>query len=158
MGILAGLILVGVQINQNSDLTRAALFSQYQDSWVSLDQSLQSENFAATKAKVLDTPNELTTAEMLEMHGYMFTFVDQLHRVDGLQKMGVFPADFRQSLVAAIQDGFGNSYARAWWEVTKGGAAPEVVFLVDEVLAQMSANSDLDNIRQIREKIASQGT
>ncbi len=66
-GGLAGLILVALQIQQNTVLVRAELVSNASDAWINIDASKQSENFASVLAKSIVNPQELTTAESLEL-------------------------------------------------------------------------------------------
>lgn len=61
IGILLGLILVGLQIQQSSHLTRGALFfSSHIDGWQAIDLSDKSENFSKTFAKAVLEPERLT--------------------------------------------------------------------------------------------------
>ena len=64
--------MVGFQIQQNSELTRAAMYSEWQDGWIEVDGSLQSEGFSTVLARSIETPENLTTLEMLEIHGICF--------------------------------------------------------------------------------------
>ncbi len=96
-GLLGGLVLVAIQINQNSDqlsqthqLTRAELLSNQHDAWIEIDASKQSENFAKVLAKSIIKPDELTASEILELDGYLFTYLDQLMRDRELYIVGVF--------------------------------------------------------------------
>lgn len=59
-GVLAGLILVALQIQQNTVLVRAELVSNASDAWINIDASKQSENFASVLAKSIVNPQELT--------------------------------------------------------------------------------------------------
>ena len=89
-GVIFGLILVALQIQQNTVLVRAELVSNASDAWINIDASKQSENFASVLAKSIVNPQELTTAEILELDGYLFTYIDQLDRDRDLYNLGVF--------------------------------------------------------------------
>ncbi len=68
--VLAGLILVALQIQQNTVLVCAELQSNVSDAWINIDASKQSESFAIVLAKSIVEPQELTAAEILELDGY----------------------------------------------------------------------------------------
>ena len=155
VGILIGLVLVGIQIQQNTELTRASLLSEYIDSWATLDQTLQSENFAVTKARAIYTPQELSNSEMLEMHGHMYTIVDQIRRVIALNQLGMFDEEVVQTLEAVVRDGFGNHYSRAWWGVErKEFGENEITQLIDRVVAEMPEDQDLRDLEAIRKSLS----
>ena len=52
IGILVGLVLVSLQIQQSSHLTRAALFATHMDGWLAVDLSDKSENFSNASSAV----------------------------------------------------------------------------------------------------------
>ena len=68
-GVIFGLILVALQIQQNTVLVRAELVSNASDAWINIDASKQSENFASVLSKSIVNPQELTTTEILELDG-----------------------------------------------------------------------------------------
>ena len=135
IGILAGLILVSLQIQQQAEITTASMYSEHMSSWISVDQSLQSENFAETLAKSLSRPEELTDAEILEINGYLWSNLDQLNRRAALLDMGVFGMSLDEELASSIQMMFGNRFAQAWWAESRQGWNPAVVAAVDRAIA-----------------------
>ena len=55
-GVIFGLILVALQIQQNTVLVRAELVSNASDAWINIDASKQSENFASVLSKSIVNP------------------------------------------------------------------------------------------------------
>ena len=161
VGIFAGLVLVGLQIQQNSELTRAVLSSQHQEAWSTIDRSLQSEDFAETLAKAIEDPENLTNAEMLEMHGYFYTKLGQFARRMGLYKMGVFRYHPELAISRAVRDMFGNRFARAWWAEHHGeGWDPEIVEIIDAALRNLPEleKHDLKKLESIRTRLRDDST
>ena len=78
LGILVGLLLVALELNQATVTARAEMASSFQDRWVDMDISWQDAAFSETWAKSLTQPTELTTSEMLQLNGFMWTFGDHL--------------------------------------------------------------------------------
>ena len=56
LGILAGLILVGIQIKQDNELTRVQIFSETTSSRIQMHESLMGDNPAPTVMKSLTEP------------------------------------------------------------------------------------------------------
>ena len=156
LGILAGLILVGFQLEQNSHLTRASLNSNHMDAWMAIDRSLQSENFADTLANAINEPERLTDAEVLEMQGYLRANLDQWLRDFRLYKFDVFKTSPELVVESDIKSVFGNRFAVAWWEVNRDWVVPpELRVIVDKVIANTQGIQDHDQqkLNQLRMKL-----
>ena len=148
IGILAGLVLVALQIQQNSELTRAALFSQHQEAWSNIDRSLQSEEFSVTLAKADAEPEGLTDAEMLEMHGYLYSHMEQFLRLYLLHQQGIFKAHPEVMMGYRVPRIFGNRFGAAWWAENKGNFNSEIVQMIDSSINDIGiAGYQLDRIR-----------
>ncbi len=153
-GVLAGLILVALQIQQNTVLVRAELVSNASDAWINIDASKQSENFASVLAKSIVNPQELTTAEILELDGYLFTYIDQLDRDRDLYDLGVFDTPPEALVRGSLSDYFGNEFARAWWVETKWKFALDIVEAIDREMENISVSQDIDYIERIKSRLS----
>jgi len=153
-GLLAGLILVALQIQQNTILVRAELVSNASDAWINIDASKQSETFASVLAKSIVNPQELTTAEILELDGYLFTYIDQLVRDRDLYDLGVFDTPPEALVQGSLNDYFGNEFARAWWAETKWKFALDIVEAIDREMENISVSQDIDYIERIKSRLS----
>lgn len=72
LGILVGILLVLVQMNQNEDLMRSQIMNQYYDSYSSYEASFAGENLPAIWEKSLLDPENLTLAEMRALEAVTF--------------------------------------------------------------------------------------
>ena len=153
-GVLAGLILVALQIQQNTVLVRAELISNDSDAWISIDASKQSERFASVLAKSIVNPQELNAAEILELDGYFFTYIDQLIRDRELYDLGVFDSPMESLVRASLSDYFGNEFARAWWAETKWKFSLDIVETIDKEMESISVTQDIDYIERIQARLS----
>ena len=153
-GVLAGLILVALQIQQNTVLVRAELISNDSDAWISIDASKQSERFASVLAKSIVNPQELNAAEILELDGYFFTYIDQLIRDRELYDLGVFDNPMESLVRGSLSDYFGNEFARAWWAETKWKFSLDIVETIDKEMVGISVTQDIDYIERIQARLS----
>jgi len=153
-GVLAGLLLVAYQIKQNTDLVHAQLNSDAWNEWIAIDASKQGGDFATTLAKSIESPESLTMAEVLELDGYLFTYVDQLSRDRELYELGVFDAPLHILVAESAHDYFGNKFARVWWEETKWKFRSDVVAAIDKEIPSILINQDIEYFRRIKQKVA----
>ncbi len=72
VGILVGLVLVGIQISQASELTRLQIENEWLvNGWHQKGLVMMGESPAEIVAKALDQPDSLTTDEMLILEIYL---------------------------------------------------------------------------------------
>ena len=153
-GVIFGLILVALQIQQNTVLVRAELVSNASDAWINIDASKQSESFASVLAKSIVKPQELTAAEILELDGYLFTYIDQLDRDRDLYNLGVFGTPPEALVRGSLSDYFGNEFARAWWAETKWKFELSIVEAIDREMENISVSQDIDYIERIKSRLS----
>lgn len=153
-GILAGLILVTLQMKQSTALVRAELRSNADDAWINIDASKQSETFSQVLAKSIVEPQNLTTAEILELDGYLFTYMDQLVRDRALYRLGISDEPPEILVRGSLQDYFGNKFARAWWAETKWKFDPELAEIIEVEMKNVSITQDIDYIERIKARLS----
>ena len=159
VGILAGLILVGLQINQNTELTRMSIFSAEQDGYLSMGGVQSGETLAVAWAKAIDEPESLTTAEMVQLAGYLENMLVQLSRRASLHLLGLYEESAQQQIEWLIDDYFGNAFARAWWqERKKTWKWRRLGSAVDRAIAALDDNKQSQEFDSIRRTIAERAT
>jgi len=157
MSVLIGLILVAVEINQSNTTARAEMAASHRDRWVEMDISWQDAEFARTWAKSLTDPDQLTAAEMLQLNGFMWSFVDHLGSYKLMWDLGIFspPQEPYERLVIDVADiFFGSNYGRAWYEENKGSLNPITVEILDDHLEDLGPSEFLDQFQRIQDRVA----
>lgn len=153
-GVLAGLIMVGLQIQQNTVWVRAEMASSFADAWMDIDSSKQDGAFAAVLAKSIEQPEDLTLAEMIQLDGYYFTYLDQLERERQLGGLEVSEDSIDRLIAATLPHFFGNAYAQAWWAESKFKLSDDLEEIVDREIAKISADHDQDYYARIRARLS----
>ena len=113
IGIVIGLIMVAVQIQQESDLARAQLFSDHTDSRRDWNQAMMGESPMEIVAKSIENPTELTLAESHVMDFYLVGAVNELRRLEMLANSGL---DIGVDIEGFHHFFFGSPFAQAWYE------------------------------------------
>jgi hypothetical protein len=137
LAILAGLVLVAIELNQNSQLTRTALIAEgsalENQIWTPLATELPGEIIA----KAVECPEKLTYADFLALDGFYYTSFNDVYREYELNREGLFTVEEWKAEVEAYAYWFlGNDFGRAWWEeVGKSFFEAEFSAYVDEQLA-----------------------
>ena len=140
LGILAGLILVGLQMNQNSELLQLQLLRQDADSLIAAEQAYVGENFAEVWQKHIEEPENLTLAEMKIMESYLYSqSVYRWWTTYQLYDRGlVSETDWKTQIDENANYVLKHEYGLAWWaEVRRPGTTLPDEFLdyIDQKLA-----------------------
>jgi len=158
-GVLAGIALLVFEINQATLTTRAEMVSSHQDRWVAMDLSWQDAEFAATWATALETPGELTTAQMIQLNGFMWSFFDHVGTNRVLWELGVLnrPLQTTDEIIAENAYIFlGNRYSRAWVEEHRHVLSEQVLRTMDAVRDSISDDETLAMFECMRQRISEQ--
>ena len=154
IGVLAGIILLAYEINQATLTTRAEIVNSYQDRWVTIDLSWQDREFAATWAKAMEDPNELTLTEMIQLNGFMWSYFDHIETRRVLWDLGIL-----DELVSTPEETInnnayiflGNKFSQAWVEENRENLGPRrTMEIVDQVLIEVTADETLDSYNRIK--------
>ena len=163
-GVLAGIALLVLEINQATLTTRAEMVSNHQDRWVSMDLSWQDADFADTWATALQAPEELTHAQMIQLNGFMWAFFDHIATTRVLWNLGILDRPL-ETADAIIE---GNAYIflgtvmfeslgpLAWVEENRHNLSEQGLRTIDAVRDSSSGGDTLAMYECIRQRIKQQ--
>jgi hypothetical protein len=156
VGVPVGLVLVVLEINQANVTTSAEMLTSYQSRWFELDLSMQNAQFAQAWAKAMENPDKLTTSEMIQVGGLLWTFLDQISAHSRLWELSVFD-DAVPSTEILIRGNasifFGNAFAQSWWAEHRDTFSKDWVAVLDEVIEQTPTSNDLETFERIRQRL-----
>ena len=142
VAIVASLVFVGMQMQQDRIHARAELGADSFSNLASLSIELTSGDFSTTIAKSIEQPGELTNAEKLQVNGYLEAFTYLVLRDCYLKEREVF-VECDVIVREYAPKFFGNHYAQSWW---KHQNPSDLTFLpnwVDEVITGIDPESNL---------------
>ena len=93
VGILAGLILVVVQISQSKELLRLQMEQEWAVGFQRLSENMLGESPADIIAKATDNPESLSTAELFILESYLNSYLDQWFQIKLQADLGLVPED-----------------------------------------------------------------
>ena len=140
IGIVLGLVLVGLQLRQNSELTRIQLLYEESNRAIELETEVVGEQAAEVWAKSIEAPEELTLAEIRIMEALLWSFVEQLRGTYRLAELGLLSdEDWQKRAEGEVTFYLSDRYSRAWWKNISTGNSnipEELRRVVDEVIAR----------------------
>lgn len=140
LGIVAGLVLVGFQLKQNSDLLKTQLLYEESQRSIDIETLVVGEDAAQVWARSLTAPADLSLAEQRVMEAMLWSYTENLRATHMLADLGLLQ-DEEWRLRVESDSGFylANPYARAWWNnySTDSDIPRELTDLVNARLAAL---------------------
>jgi hypothetical protein len=126
VGVLIGLVLVIVQINQNTQMARTAYKNEgnvvANQAWV----TLMGDRAGDVIEKSSECPDELTYSDFMALDAFLFTSINIIYRDFQLTQEGLFSeSDWKQSVDTYVHWYLANPFGRAWWDEEAKGFFPD---------------------------------
>jgi len=134
VGVIAGLILVAVQINQNTKFTKAQIVNDYYMADMNLELAMMGDDPVVSWTKAVYTPNQLNHVDAAILDRYFNYGMIQISRLRKMHELGLADDDWEER-ISYLRWHLGNEAGRRWWANYKNGSSNEFIQTVDEVLA-----------------------
>jgi hypothetical protein len=120
LSILAGLILVIVQIQQNTEAIHTQILTQDHQSEIELEQNMLGENPAVIWAKSIESPKSLNLAEQRVLEAYLWSQLERWRFAYEMAELGNAPPDkWKEGVERQAAFFLGSGYGLAWWKSTR---------------------------------------
>jgi hypothetical protein len=144
LALIASLLFLSLQVRQDHKIARAELDTVLSERAAGLLEMKTSAEFSKTWAKMLEQPDELSTAEVIRLNSFLLSvrevfFIDCL-----LLARGIFD-ECEAYARSHIPLYFGNKYAKAWWARNPAGGQLE---WLNAVVSETDAGWELRSISE----------
>ena len=161
IGIVFGLLLVGVQLKQNSDLMKTQLLYEESYRLMELESKVVGENAAEVWARSITDAKSLSLADQRIMEALLWSFTEQLRASRMLADLGLLDdEEWRSRVDSDTAFYLANEYGVAWW----ANFSNENSSLPDDLKAAINArllvvdyDFTLDYARAVMELVNEQG-
>jgi hypothetical protein len=161
LGLIAGLVLVAVQIQQTRDLTRLQLQLDRLAASQQMEQGLLGEEPGIAWAKSIRDPTSLSDAEVKSIDSYL---INQVHQWDwlatmenaGLEELGALERSIRTTSWFF----FGNPFGKRWWVSIRDAGVwdPDLVRLLDAEIARLGDDVNARWLDEMRSPVGGGGS
>ena len=154
-GVLIGIILLIVELDQNSDLARLQLEDNRRTTFQQGEFAIYGERAAEVWAKSIMDPASLSVSEIRIMDAYLSSNLNRSNAVHDLEIAGLRESGAAlQYLKENLPFDFGNHYAQAWWKHEKQYWDSGFVEKVDSLIADISPTLNRTRILSLQSDIA----
>jgi hypothetical protein len=116
-GILVGMILVGVQISQATELTRLQMDNEWLSKFEQRYTMMVGEAPAEVLAKAIDDPESLTTADIVVLENYIGGYLEYWWTIKRFADEGLVDDERWHEITDSGSQNyiFGHAFGKAWW-------------------------------------------
>ena len=134
LGILIGLILVGFQMRQNSELLGAELVFTENQRNIDYARVLAGENPSSVFAKHLTNLEDLNFQEQIEIDAFYYLYFENWRSMHYLASIGLTGDEWKIRINDDVHWLLDNPYGKARWESGQDILPPEVIDYVNNAL------------------------
>jgi len=157
LGVVAGLVLVALQIRQNTQTTKAQVANDWFLADMQLELAMMGENPAATWAKAIFTPDDLDDHEAAILDRYFNFGLVQIQRLQKMHELGVADAEWMER-ASYLSWHLGNEVGRRWWGHFRKGFPDDFARMVDQILKEADAEKNASALRALLRTPATGGS
>jgi len=133
-GVVAGLVLVAIQIRQNTEITKAQVSNEWFMADMQLELAMMGENPAPSWTKAVFSPDDLDRHDAAVLDRYFNYGLVQIQRLQRMHELGMADAQWTER-IGYLRWHLGNDVGRRWWTHFKKGFPPEFAAMVEKILA-----------------------
>jgi hypothetical protein len=137
VGVIAGLVLLAVEIRQNSQIVRADALANLLAGQSSAETAFMGDDTAAAMATALVSPAEMTDEEILQMWAYLNTAVISAEQTYSMYSLGLATQSDRESAAKKAADWISYPFARIWWGEMKTNFPTNLADDIDAALLDL---------------------
>lgn len=140
VAVLIGLILIYLEIQNNTFVTRAELIDSGYLQLNEIQRDLVDDGMASVWIKSMEAPTELTAAERVRLNDRFQRLLLLYTRERVFTSLDVYE-EWQGIVRATASVFFGNPYGRAFWAVRRESVNPEIAAAVDSILAESQSSN-----------------
>ena len=142
VGILAGLVLVAIELNQNTNQLRLQLVFQTTQKLFENNRDLLGGNPTPTIAKSITNPEHLTYEEFLIASAWVLNGLNEWEDRFFVHEAGLISdRDWKRHIDENIGWTLGYRFAQGYWQISKSAFEPEFAQYIDQALTNIDENS-----------------
>jgi len=119
IGILGGLVLVGFQLEQNSEILQAQMMSAESRSVIDQEMQMIGEQGAAAWVSAMTDPVNVSPEHHRVMEAIYWSALESWRHTEELRLLGLANVDPHHRVSDEAGWYFGNLYGRAWWNMRR---------------------------------------
>jgi len=142
VGILAGLVLVAIELNQNTDQLKLQLVFQTTQKLFDNNRDLLGDNPTPAITKSITNPEGLTYEEFLIASSFILNQLNEWEDRFLIHEAGLISdQDWKRHIDENVGWTLGNEFAQRYWRISSSVFEPEFAQYVDKAITSIDEHS-----------------
>ena len=137
LGVIAGLVLLAVELRQNTQVVRAEAVASLLAGQSSAETAFIGDSTAAAMAIALVAPEDLSDEQILQMWAYLNTAVLSVEQTYSMYSLGLATEEDRLSAAKKAADWISFPFGRIWWGEMKTNFPENLAADIDAALVDL---------------------
>jgi len=156
LGVLVGIIILAVEIRQNSSLARLQFSDDRRATWQQGELVVFGDSIAEVWEKSVLNPESLSLAETRILDAYLAFQLTNSTRVFELEKAGLLEVGAtKRWMQNNLPFFFDTEFAKTWWEIECRTWGDEFVQLADPIILETTKNESVNKLLRIQRETVS---
>jgi len=154
VGVLVGILLIFVEIRQNTELGRAEHVAGAYEMWASIAQIELQSDINELFVKSIEQPDALSISEMMDLSSWLVNVIAIYQRQTTLYQLGL-ASDPKAGLRDAARYYFSGRFGRAWFEANKEwiGMTPVVYETIRDEIESTPIQTKFEYMDRIKSQL-----
>ena len=152
VGVIIGMIMLVVEIRQNSEIARTNTLVAILESWNAQSIAEFQSDIGVIFEKSMVAPEDLTTAELHKL-GLWLQAMTQIWQLQEAMNQSVVPGELYDEFKAEVFYFFGNHATRAWYAENRYWMSEEMAEVFDAEIAANPVGSDKAYFDRMKQSI-----
>lgn len=151
VGVLIGLILLIIELNQNTLLARLQLEDSRRSAFLQGEFAIYGDRVSHVWAKSILNPADLSASDIRVLDAYLVNTINRSASVYDLEAAGLLESGSTMDhLRSNLAFDFGNHYAQRWWKYERELWTGEFGKMVDAVIGKLDPTSNKERIQNLQ--------
>ena len=152
VGVIIGLIMVAVEIRQNSEIARTDTFVAILEGWNALTIAEFESDIGVVFEKSMEAPQDLTTAELHKLGAWLQSMT-QIWQLQMELNQTIVTSVLQDEIGEEVFYFFGNHATRAWYKENRYWMTDEMLEILDTQIAANPLGGDKAYFDRMKESI-----
>lgn len=150
LGVVAGLVLLAVELRQNTQVVRAQAVTNLMTGLMSAETAFMGEDTAAAYVVALDSPETLTGEEIVKVWAVLNVTMMAVQQTHSMYALGLATEESWNTAVDWASGSLNFPFSRMWWRQMKNIFPSDLVEEIDAALVKGGGHDEQSMLEALR--------
>ena len=155
LGVVAGLVLLAVELRQNTQVVRAQASMNLAIGQTSAEVAFMGEDTAAAFVKAMNSPGTITDREIVQLWAYLNALLLSVLQTHTMVELGLATEEDQKAAARTAAHWLGWNFGRVWWAEIKTDFPSDLVTEIDAAITAVDSDYLTHQLQGMKNGMAS---